>query len=49
MCYTEQALINPVPVLTYASLNGEELQIDDINANYLAEQREATDDEIEAN
>ena len=29
MCYTEQALINPVPVRTYTRLNGEELQLDE--------------------
>jgi hypothetical protein len=38
MCYTEQALMNPVPVLTYASLKGEDLQLDEINADYPVKQ-----------
>ncbi len=30
MCYTERALINPVPVQTYARLNGEDIfQLDE--------------------
>ncbi len=28
-CYTVQSLMNPVPVRTYARLNGEDLQLDE--------------------
>lgn len=37
MCYTEHALMNPVPVLTYASLNGQDLQMKEINPDYSVE------------
>ncbi len=29
MCYTMQSLMNPVPVRTYARLNGEDLKVDE--------------------
>ncbi len=28
-CYTVQSLMKPIPVRTYAKLNGEDLQLDD--------------------
>lgn len=33
MCYTEQALINPVPVRTYTRLNGDYLELEEYNAD----------------
>lgn len=48
MCYTEHALMNPVPVVTYASLNGEDLQMKEINPDSSVEQQGTEDGEVEA-
>lgn len=39
--------MNPVPVLTYASLNGKDLQIGEINPDYSTEQRGTEDGEVD--